>query len=239
LNNVVASVNVINCCIEYETRKLIYTSSIAAYGHAIPPFTEDMPLKPADPYGVAKYTVEMDLRLASEQFGIEYSILRPHNVVGIYQNIWDRYRNVVGIWIRQVLNGNPMTIYGDGSQTRAFSDVTYILPSFEKLMIGHNGLTVNVGSDRVYAVNEIADILGDVSKTHGIISSKFYLEKRDEVVHAYCDHTRAKTVLGFEDQTDMYSLIDRIFEWAKSQPNRPQKQMAYEIKKGMYNFWKA
>ena len=104
-NNVICSANIINECINHDT-KMVFTSSMAVYGGQEPPFTEDLRPQPIDPYGVAKYSVEVDLALAGEQFGLKYNIVRPHNVLGKYQNIWDRYRNVIGIFIRKTINMN-------------------------------------------------------------------------------------------------------------------------------------
>ena len=125
-NNLLCSANLINPCITYKT-KMIFTSSMAVYGAQEPPFTEDKQPQPIDPYGMAKYAVECDLKMAEKQFGLRYNIVRPHNVLGIYQNIWDRYRNVIGIFIRKTLNGQPILVYGDGEQTRAFSDIRYYI----------------------------------------------------------------------------------------------------------------
>ena len=108
-NNLICSANLINPCITYGT-KMIFTSSMAVYGGQEPPFTEDKQPQPIDPYGVAKYAVECDLKLAHTQFGLRYNIVRPHNVLGIYQNIWDRYRNVIGIFIRKTLNAQPILV---------------------------------------------------------------------------------------------------------------------------------
>jgi UDP-glucose 4-epimerase len=112
-NNLLCSVNLINNCVKYSVKKIIFTSSMAVYGHGIPPFKEEQLPKPADPYGIAKYAVEMDLKQANEQFGLEYNIIRPHNVIGVQQNIWDKYRNVIGIWIRNTLANEPILIYGE------------------------------------------------------------------------------------------------------------------------------
>ena len=114
-NNLICSANLINECIKQNT-KVVFTSSMAVYGEQEPPFTEDKRPQPIDPYGIAKYAVECDLKLAHEQFGLRYNIVRPHNVLGIYQNIWDRYRNVIGIFIRKTLNGIPILVYGDGAR---------------------------------------------------------------------------------------------------------------------------
>ncbi|NBP02499.1 MAG: NAD-dependent epimerase/dehydratase family protein [Proteobacteria bacterium] len=237
-NNVLSSANVINACVNNNVKKVIFTSSMAVYGVGKPPFTEDQLPTPEDPYGIAKYAVEMDLKLAHEMFGLRYSIVRPHNVVGIYQNIWDRYRNVIGIWIRKAMNNEPLSIFGDGTQVRAFSDIKFYMEPFEKLMTSYDGEIFNIGADKYYTINEAADVVIDVAKELGINAKKVHLEKRNEVHTAYCDHTKAHNLLGFNDQTDLRETVLKMFKWALEQPNRPTKTMDYEIEKNMYSFWK-
>ena len=237
-NNILSSANVINACINNEIKKVIFTSSMAVYGVGNPPFTENQLPTPADPYGIAKYAVEMDLKLAHEMFGLKYSIVRPHNVVGIYQNIWDRYRNVIGIWIRKALAGEPLTIFGDGTQIRAFSDIKFYMDPFEKLITAHDGEIFNIGADKHYTINAAAEAVINVAKELGINATKIHLEPRNEVHTAYCDHTKAHKLLGFKDNTDLHETIMKMFKWAQEQPNRPMKNMDYEIEKNMYSFWK-
>lgn len=251
-NNVLASVNVINAVINDPhkdgTRRLapnrpnlIFTSSMAVYGDQEAPFHEDMTPKPIDPYGVAKYSVEQDIKIAADQHGITYTIVRPHNIVGIYQNIWDKYRNVAGIFIRKVLDGEPMLIYGDGEQTRAFSDVKYYMRPFAK-MIDTGGIdsnhTVNLGADKTYTINELADTVQRVAWKNGYEAEKQHVEGRHEVKHAHCDHKTAKTFFNFRDETNLEELIDEMFKWAMTQPKREQKIMDYEVTKGIYDYWK-
>jgi len=237
-NNILSSANVINACINNEIKKVVFTSSMAVYGVGNPPFIETQLPTPEDPYGIAKYAVEMDLKLAHEMFGLKYSIVRPHNVVGIYQNIWDRYRNVIGIWIRKVLAGEPLTIFGDGTQIRAFSDIKFYMEPFEKLMTSHDGETFNIGADKHYTINEAADTVISVANELGIDAVKIHLEPRNEVHTAYCDHSKAHELLGFKDNTNLRETIMKMFKWAQEQPNRPMKNMDYEIEKNMYSFWK-
>lgn len=240
MNNVIASINVINECIRYNC-KLIFTASMAVYGKSVPPFTEDMRQAPIDPYGIAKYTVEQDIRQAGEQFGLRYTIVRPHNVLGIYQNIWDKYRNVIGIFIRRVLNGEPLLIYGDGEQRRAFSDIQYYMEPFEKLISDDfNGEIFNIGADQDFSINQVADIVLDIhSKYSDIPGRKEHREPRHEVKDAWCNHDKAKRLLGFKDNTDLRTLIEKMYLWAKDQPDRPVKVQNYEIEKGLYSFWKV
>lgn len=238
-NNVLASANIINACINHDV-KLIFTSSIAVYGEHTPPFTEKMIPQPIDPYGVAKYSVEQDIKIAQNQHGLKYTIARPHNVIGIYQNIWDKYRNVAGIFIRKVLDNEPMLIYGDGNQTRAFSDVKFYMEPFEKMIDSFSGYTFNLGADKTYTVNELADTVEKVAAKYNVKAEREHVEARHEVKHAYCDHSLAKDPrnLNFNDQTNLEDLIDEMFVWAMTQPRREQKKMPYEVKKGMYEYWR-
>ena len=237
-NNVICSMNVINSCIR-TSAKIVFTSSMAVYGHQQVPFIESSVPTPADPYGIAKYTVEMDLREAANQFDLRYTIVRPHNVIGLYQNIWDRYRNVIGIFINKAISGNPFTIYGDGKQTRAFSDISSCFKVFEK--IGYdkfNGEIFNIGSDKFYTINEAAKVVGEVAKGHGYNTDTIHLEERLEVKDAYPSHDKAKSFLDFNDKTDFPKLVESMFAWALTQPQREVKNMKYEIDKGIYSYWK-
>ena len=237
-NNLLCSINVINECIKNDIKKIIFTSSMAVYGEGKPPFKEtDIP-HPIDPYGISKYAVEMDLAQACNQFGLNYAIARPHNVIGIYQNIWDKYRNVIGIWIRRVLNNEPIQIFGDGEQKRAFSDIKYCLQSLEKLMILGNNEIFNLGSDKEHTLNEVADIVGTIANDFGYDPTLEYVEQRHEVKNAYSNHDKAKKELGFEDKTDIKETIKEMFKWAMLQPHRETKHINYELEKGMYNYWK-
>lgn len=236
-NNLICSANLINECITHNT-KIIFTSSMAVYGDQEPPFTEDKRPQPIDPYGVAKYAVEVDLELARQQFGLRYNIVRPHNVLGVYQNIWDRYRNVIGIFIRKTLNGQPILVYGDGEQTRAFSDIKYYMNPFDKLLTDYDGETFNIGADKYFSLNQVAESVQSIGKKYGYNVPIEHGEPRHEVKHAYCDHTKAKTLLDFQDETNLENLIESVFVWAMNQPNRKVKDMEYEIEKNIYDYWK-
>lgn len=238
-NNTVGSANVVNSAVNHGAKKIVFTSSMDVYGSRCePPYTEDMTPAPEDPYGIAKWGVELDLRAAHDMFGLDYSIVRPHNVFGIYQNIWDKYRNVLGIWIRQTLSGLPLTVFGDGQQVRAFSDVKYYMMPFESLLDTGSRQTYNIGADSSITISRAAEKVQSIAKLHGFNPDVVHLEPRKEVKHAFSDHTKAKRELGFHDDTDFSALIDEMFSWAKGQPLRPVKKISYEIEKSMYSFWK-
>jgi len=236
-NNLICSANLINPCIEHNT-KMIFTSSMAVYGEQEPPFTEDKRPQPIDPYGIAKYAVECDLAVASKQLGLRYNIVRPHNVLGKYQNVWDRYRNVIGIFIRKTLNRQPILVYGDGEQTRAFSDIKYYMEPFDLLHDNFDGEIFNIGADKFFTLNEVAQTVQSIGKKYGYDVPIEHAPPRHEVKHAYCNHDKAKTMLNFKDDTKLDELIEEVFVWAMKQPNRKVKDKDYEITKDIYDYWK-
>jgi UDP-glucose 4-epimerase len=95
-NNLLATAGIVNNCIKYNVKRLVFTSSMGVYGFGAgePPFHEGMARSPIDPYGIAKAACEQDIEVAGTQHGLDWCIIRPHNVYGANQNIWDSYRNV-------------------------------------------------------------------------------------------------------------------------------------------------
>ena len=94
--------------------------------------TEETLAHPEDPYGIAKLAVEQELIICKDMFDLDYIVFRPHNVYGERQNIGDKYRNVVGIFMNQILQNKPLTIFGDVPQTRAFSYIGDLAQSLLK-----------------------------------------------------------------------------------------------------------
>jgi len=239
-NNSVSTANVINNCIEHNVKRLVYTSSMSVYGHGDlnhNRFDENDTPCPIDPYGISKYACEMDIRVAGEQHNLDWCIIRPHNIYGEKQNIWDKYRNVLGIWMYQVLNNKPMLIYGDGEQTRAF---TYIEDNLEPLwnaavLPQASRQIINLGGIKPYTINEAANILSDITNYNNIE----HKEARHEVKWAVPTYQKSIDILGFEHKTDLKEGLTKMWEWAKTQPNRQQYAWDnYEITKGIYSYWK-
>jgi UDP-glucose 4-epimerase len=237
-NNVVGSMHVINACINFDVQKMVNFSSIATYGELAPPFKETDVRNPKDCYGIAKLTVEMDLKEAAEHFGLKSSSVLPHNVVSKYQNYYDRYRNVIAIWIRQCLANENITIFGDGSQKRSFSDCKFLCAPIERLLTEFDGEIFNVGSDKDVTIKEAAELVLSVARRFGSTSQIVYLEPRREVKIAIADHTKAKTLLGFEDQTNLDLMIEEMYLYAMNLPKMEVEYMPYEVNKNMYSFWK-
>jgi UDP-glucose 4-epimerase len=238
-NNLKSTARIVNQCIKHDVKRLIFTSTMAVYGHGEnQAFDEKQTPCPIDPYGVAKYACEMDIKIAGEQHGLDWCIIRPHNVYGAKQNIWDKYRNVLGIWMFQKLSGKPMTIFGSGNQTRAFS---YIDDSLEPLWNSAidpraSKQIINLGGIHSVSILEANNILKNVI---GCSENTVFFEERHEVMHAVSTYQKSIDILGFKHETDLEDGLTKMWEWAKVQPMRNQFIWpSFELDKGLYSFWK-
>lgn len=224
-NNLIGSVNLINQSILHNVKCFVFTSSIAVYGAGQLPMTEDMEPRPEDPYGVSKYAVELDLRAAHEMFGLNYVVFRPHNVYGERQNIGDKYRNVIGIFMNQVMQGEPMTVFGDGEQTRAFSYIGDVAPTLVDAAMSpscHNQV-FNVGADHPHTVNDLARV---VARNFGVKPAIRHLPARLEVQNAFSSHEKIRRFLGERPATPMEDGVARMAKWAQSAGPRKTKPFA-------------
>jgi UDP-glucose 4-epimerase len=238
-NNLKATAGIVNQCIHHNVKRLVFTSTLAVYGHGeYGIFNETQVPKPIDPYGVAKYACEMDIQIAGEQHGLDWCIIRPHNVYGVKQNIWDKYRNVLGIWMFQHMNGEPMSIFGDGEQTRAFS---YIDDSLEPLwnaaiLPEASNQIINVGGIEEHSIKDAAKILQEVMGGGEII----HHEARHEVKHSIPTWQKSVDILGFKHKTNLKEGLTEMWAWAQQQPKRDRFVWpTYELDKGIYSYWKT
>ncbi len=238
-NNLIGSVNLINAAVNHDVKKFVFTSSIAVYGAGQSPMSEDMIPVPEDSYGIAKLAVEQELRVTHEMFGLDYVIFRPHNVYGEGQNIGDRYRNVVGIFMNQLLRGEPMTIFGDGTQQRAFTHINDVAPMITD-SVNHDGASnqiFNVGADIPYTVNYLAEV---VAKAMGKQPNIKYLDPRNEVKIAFSDHSKAERVFGVHEKTTLEDGIAQMAEWVKQHGARESSIFeAIEIMRNLPPSWAA
>jgi UDP-glucose 4-epimerase len=237
-NNLKATAKIVNECIKHDVKRLVFTSTLAVYGHGDGGiFNETQVPKPIDPYGVAKYGCEMDIQIAGEQHGLDWCIIRPHNVYGVKQNIWDKYRNVLGIWMFQHLNGEDLTIFGDGEQTRAFSFIDDSLEPLWNSAVRKEASKeiINLGGVEEISINEASSVLLQVLGK----GTRTYLEPRHEVKHSIPTFQKSIDLLGFEHKTDLVEGLTQMWEWAKVQPMRERFVWPeYELDKGIYSFWK-
>jgi UDP-glucose 4-epimerase len=239
-NNVIGSVNLINASVNTGVGCFVFFSSIAVYGAGQTPMTEAMRPEPEDSYGIAKYAVERELAVSREMFGLDYVIFRPHNVYGELQNIGDRYRNVLGIFINQIMQDQPLSIFGDGEQTRAFTHVSDIVPAIieSPTLERASGETFNVGADTPYTVNHLADVVRRVMGVpdHPVV----HHPARNEVKHAFSDHSKLHQAFGHRPGVDLEDGVARMVAWAREHgPRRTPRFENIEIMKNLPPSWLA
>ncbi|MEP7354282.1 MAG: NAD-dependent epimerase/dehydratase family protein [Acidobacteriota bacterium] len=241
-NNLIGSINLINCAVRYKVRCFLFTSSIAVYGagHSGEALvmTEDSIPMPEDPYGIAKRAVELDLEAAHRMFGLDYLVFRPHNVYGERQNIGDRYRNVIGIFMNQILRGEPMTIFGDGQQTRNFTYVGDVVPAMVQAMQRSElyNRVYNIGADEATPVSVLAEHVAEAMQVAPQIQ---YLPERLEVKHALADHSRVAKDLGYAPRTSLKDGIGRMALWARETGSRTTSTFGeIEIEDKLPESWK-
>jgi len=235
--NLIASINLINEAVKHDVRCFVFTSSIAVYGANQLPMTEDLTPMPEDPYGISKYAIERELEATKNMFGMDYVIFRPHNVYGEHQNIGDRYRNVIGIFMNRIMDGKPMPIFGDGTQTRSFSYVGDVTPVIAESAFHEkaSGQVFNVGADKPYSVLELAET---VARAMGVEPEIEYHEERKEVKHAYADHSKARDFFGRAGETSLEEGVQRMADWAQKVGSRKSKDFSgIEITKNLPPSW--
>ncbi len=238
-NNVIGSVNLINEAVNHNIKRFIFTSSIAVYGRNQLPMREELIPSPEDSYGIAKYSVELELKASHEMFGLDYVIFRPHNVYGERQNTGDKYRNVIGIFMNQLLAGDPLTLFGDGEQKRAFSYIADVAPIIAKSATHDDARNeiFNVGADTVYTVNELAKA---VMEAMGSTSPLNYLPARNEVVNAWSDHAKVQKVFRTPKEVTLADGLKRMADWVKRAGVRQSKPfVGIEIEKNLPPSWKG
>lgn len=238
--NLEATVNLINQAVLHEAERFVFTSSIAVYGQGQLPMTEDMVPRPEDPYGISKYAAELDLAAARDMFGLDYTIFRPHNVYGERQNIADKYRNVIGIFMNAVLRGEPMRVFGDGLQTRAFSHIADVAPLIARspFVAGTANETFNVGADQPYTILQLAQEIADA---FGVEPHVNHEAARNEVVHAYSDHSKIRRVFEPASPLDLTTGVRRMVDWVREHGSREPIEFVgeIEIERNLPPSWRA
>mmetsp|Transcript_9771 Transcript_9771/g.25640 ORF Transcript_9771/g.25640 Transcript_9771/m.25640 type:complete len:436 (-) Transcript_9771:123-1430(-) len=257
--NLVATMELLNQAVKHGIECFLFTSSIAVYGSINDlsqmqnadrqlhtgkekgrPLTEDDTPAPEDPYGISKYACEMDLRAAKELWGMDFVVFRPHNVYGPHQNMFDKYRNVVGIFINQVYHKRPMTIFGDGQQERAFSYIDDVAPIIARgpLVPEARNEIFNIGADKPYTVEtlarKIAEAMG-VGKDYPIDKQPARLE----VFSAVASHEKVRRYFKPPPTTDLHEGMRRTVAWynAKGQRFAPIEFAAVEVLEKMPPSW--
>jgi len=214
-NIVGGTVSTASASLANKSGLFINFSSMARYGEQQPPFTEDMPTLPQDPYGLAKVQAEEHLALLHKLHGLKYVTIVPHNVVGIGQRYMDPYRNVVAIMINRLKQGKKIIIYGDGKQKRSFSNVADCVDAIEKIIESNRNLIgeiYNIGpDDNEISIIDIAHKIGHYCEKYPHF--EYYPERPAEVKDAWCSSKKIKHDFNYNTNVTLDQTIQEMCAW--------------------------
>jgi UDP-glucose 4-epimerase len=213
--NVVGSVNVLECCRRFGVRKIIYASTGGAvYGEPQSlPVRENHPVNPLDPYGASKHHVEHYLRIYKSGFGIEFTALRYPNVFGPRQDPLGE-AGVVAIFTGKMLKGVQPVINGTGDQERDFVYVGDVAKASVLSLDRAGGEIVNIGSGTPTSVNQIFEILNELTGFGG--TAVYGPEKKGEVYRIFLHSGRAAEKLGWKPEISLRDGLRYTVEYFKN-----------------------
>jgi len=208
--NVNGTLNLLKACVDYNVERFVFSSSSSVYGDVEEkdlPTSENANLNPMSPYALHKLVGEQYCKLFSELYDLETVCLRYFNVYGERQPIEGAYTLVMGVFAQQMLQGNSMTIRGDGNQRRDFTYVGDVVDANIKCMdypLELNGDIFNVGNGDNKSVNQIATMMG---------GSRVHIEPVIEPKVTLADNSKIKKVLDWKPTQDLKEWISK---WIKS-----------------------
>lgn len=204
-------INTLRAAINAKVKRFIYTSSVAVYGEAEVPYLEEGPTIPKDVYGVNKLACEQILKIMAKVYGFKYVIFRPHNLYGPHQNMNDPYRNVVALFMRKILEGEPYKLFGEGKMQRAFSYVDDVVDVLvDALNEPFTNKTINVGSEHAISIKELSDLIQEVS---GYSLDPEYAEARPQEISVFlADHATQRSITKYKE-TPLRDGLLKTWEW--------------------------
>ncbi len=236
--NIKSMNNLLVAAINRSVKRFVFTSSMAVYGRQKAPFSEEMPRLPEDPYGAGKAYCENMLEIFQAAYGMDYTIIRPHNVYGPRQNIADPFRNVLGIWINRLMSGKAPILYGTGKQVRAFS---YIEES--NLAIANAGFRdgarnqiINVGSPEHVTINDACSMVLELMASEQ--RPEYSPGRLLEVEVAYSTTGKSEELLDYRHLHTLEDGLREMIDWAKQVgPQEPSYRLPLEITKSAPKVW--
>jgi UDP-glucose 4-epimerase len=207
--NVLGTVHVLNAAHKAGVRRFVYSASSSAYGdQEVMPLHEELPAQPKSPYGLQKHLGELYARLWSEVYGLPTVSLRYFNVYGPRLDPEGPYALVIGRFLKQKKESKPLTITGDGTQTRDFTHVSDVVRAnilaMESKKVG-KGEVINIGAGRNVSINDLAKMMGGPME---------YIPARLEPKHTRADNKKAKALLGWEPKVELEDGIAALKkEW--------------------------
>jgi UDP-glucose 4-epimerase len=203
--NVVGTLNVLVAARDAGVRRVVYSGSSSVYGNQPAlPLREDMAPSPLNPYALQKLTGEQYTRLFHQLFGLQTMTLRYFNVYGPRMAAEGAYVTVISVFKRARAADQPLTIHGDGEQTRDFTHVHDVVRANLCAMNAPvaDGRAINIGRGRNVSVNRIADLIG---------GPKVYLPPRPgDARHTLADWSQARDILGWRPEVDIEDALPEL-----------------------------
>ena len=210
--NVIGTVNVLEAARLSGVKRIVYSSSAAIFGELLTmPIAEDHPQQPDSPYGVSKLGGEKQVLCFGELYNMVVVCLRYFNVFGVHQR-FDAYGNVIPIFANCIASHQPITIYGDGEQTRDFVNVRDVaMANFLSATVPTRSGVYNVGSGENITINSLAKMMGEVSGENVVIH---YEPRRPaDVLHCRADISKAHRELGFSPNANILDGLREYYPW--------------------------
>lgn len=207
--NILGTINVFKAATEAKVKRVVFASSSSVYGNQKKfPLKEDMLTGPVSPYGLQKLTGEKFAKMFFDLYGLPIVCLRYFNVFGPRVDFNSDYSLVIGKFLRQKAKGQPLTIFGDGKQTRGFSYIEDVVSADIKAMISSKikgGEIINISSSKSQSVNYVADLIGG--------QKKYLPVRKGDVLHTLADIGLAKKLLDWMPKVSFEEGLKRTIDW--------------------------
>lgn len=207
--NILGTINVLQCAVDYQVKRFVFASSVAVYG--IPdtlPLTEEHVLKPRSFYGISKASSEAYIKLFGELHQLNYSIFRFANVYGPRQNSHGE-AGVIAVFADKILTGSSLFITGNGLQTRDFIYVKDIALACIQSLPLKQSMIINLGTNQHTSINALADIMMDVTGIH--VMTKRVPANEGDISHSCVNNHLAKRTLEWQPMTSLRYGLRQTF----------------------------
>ena len=229
--NVEGTVNIINMCLKYKISRLLYASSMTVYSDdEAKPFSELARCEPISYYGITKYAAERYIFNTASRIDINFQLnatsFRMFNVYGPKQALDNPYQGVLGIFIGNVLRGEPINIFGDGEQTRDFIYIDDIVEAWINALERPQtyGKMINLGSGSSYKINYIAKcVIEIIAGDNARYSVNKQPARSGEQRHVNADISLANKILDWNPKMEFYQGLEETIKWAKHEIQQSQK----------------
>jgi len=227
--NVEGTINVLQLCLKYRVPRLLYASSMTVYGDCRTiPTSEEAPCQPDSYYGITKYAAERYVHATADRvdlgFDFHVTSLRMYSVFGPVQALDNPYQGVLGIFLGDLLRGEPLTIYGDGEQSRDFVFIDDVVRGWTLALQnpGSYGGIFNLGSGRSQTINQLADgALAAFGRSRDDYPVVYAPGRPGEQRSVRADSARARTVFGWEPRIAFEQGLAETVRWARAARRQP------------------